>query len=327
MSGAWFGYGVWALVASHLAMKLVRVFLTRAAVTIPHGGAFTRSSASALLSKGVGFSVGRILNFISLQGDNFVVGRLLGTEVLGMYSRAYQLMAIPAMLVGQLFERVLFPALAQKQHDLSSMRRAFQASLEVCTIVALPVSVFLFFLSREIIQILFGARWLGIAPVLSVLSLAVFFRTTYKCGDTVVRSKGEMVSYTTRQVWYTAIVFFGSWIGALVAGTIGVAWAVVMGIVVNYVLMTHLAARLIELPFSALVRAHLPGIWIALCAAITVLWIAPIARAWELGPVFVIGAVGFTFLGVLGVSLVLGWGLVKNTSLFALVPQMRRSVS
>lgn len=322
--GAWLGYGVWALVASHLTMKVVRVMLTRAAVNIPSGGRFTRKSGSALFAKGVGFSAGRILNFISLQGDNFVVGRVLGTEVLGLYTRAYQLMAIPAMFVGQLFERVLFPALAQKQHDLLSMRRAFQASVEVCAVVALPVSVLLFTLSREVVEILFGSRWLEIAPVLSILSLAVFFRTTYKCGDTVVRSKGEMARYTTRQIWYTLIVLGGSWIGAVTAGTIGVAWAVVLGITVNYILMIQLAAQLLELPLSALCRAHLPGVWFALCALLTAVWIAPMARACDLGPLFVVAIVGMTFIGWVGLSLLVGWERLRSTSVLSLILQTRR---
>ena len=318
ITGAALGFGVWALVCSHLVMKIFRAILTRGVVVMPQGGRYTRVSAGGLFSKGVGFSAGRILNFISLQGDNFVVGRALGTEALGMYSRAYQLMAIPAMFVGQLFERVLFPALAQKQEDVLTMQRAFRASLEVSTMVALPVSIVMYNLSDEIVEVLFGSRWLSISPVLSILALGVFCRTTYKCGDTVIRSQGEMLGYTTRQVWYTGTVFVGSFIGATWFGIIGVAWAVVAGTAINYILMTQLAARLIAMPYTAVLYSHLPGIWISLCLGTVFTWGLQPLRTLGLNPFLTLLAVGFVSIAVVVAALTLGWGLIRKTSSFEL---------
>jgi O-antigen/teichoic acid export membrane protein len=319
IGGAMLGAGVWALVASHIVMKIVRVFLVRAAVSLPRGGTWSRESARGLLGKGIGFSAGRILNFISLQGDNFVVGRLLGTDTLGMYSRAYQVMTIPAMVVGQIFERVLFPALAQKQSDAVSMRRAFSVTLEVATLVALPATVVMYLLSDEIILVLFGEKWLVISPVLSVLSLGVFCRTTYKCGDTVVRSQGELVGYTTRQMWYTLIVLIGSWAGASLYGVLGVAWAVVGGVVVNYVLMTQLAARLINLPFNAVVRAHLPGAWVAVFVGMAVHVAIPYARTIGGHPLLTLAMIAAVVVSALGASVLFGWGILTRSVAFTFV--------
>lgn len=313
IGGAALGAGVWALVGSHLVMKLVRVALVRAAISLPSGGSWSRESAKVLIGKGVGFSVGRILNFLSLQGDNFVVGRVLGTDTLGMYSRAYQVMTIPAMVVGQIFERVLFPALAQKQSDGVSMRRAFTMTLEIATVVALPATVVMYLLSREIILLLFGERWLGISPVLSVLSLGVFCRTTYKCGDTVVRSQGAMVGYTSRQLWYTLIVLFGSLFGASLYGVLGVAWAVVGGVVVNYILMTQLAARLIDLPFSALIRAHLPGMWIAGFVGMAVHVAIPYARELGTHPIVTLAIIAAVAIAAVGASMLFGWRILSRS--------------
>jgi PST family polysaccharide transporter len=227
-------------------------------------------------------------------------------------------MAIPAMFVGQLFERVLFPALAQKQEDVLTMQRAFRASLEVSTMVALPVSIVMYNLSDEIVEVLFGSRWLSISPVLSILALGVFCRTTYKCGDTVIRSQGEMLGYTTRQVWYTGTVFVGSFIGATWFGIIGVAWAVVAGTAINYILMTQLAARLIAMPYTAVLYSHLPGIWISLCLGTVFTWGLQPLRTLGLNPFLTLLAVGFVSIAVVVAALTLGWGLIRKTSSFEL---------
>jgi PST family polysaccharide transporter len=270
---AYAGCGVWALVVANLSLRLIRVvglqlYLPRGCSTYySRRGVFRLASARSLLHQGVGFSLGRILNFISLQGDNFVVGRFLGLESLGLYSRAYQLMALPAIYVGQVFDRILFPALAQAQSNRARVERAFLGSLEIVTIVSLPTAVGIFVAADDIVLALFGERWREVVPVLSVLSLGVFFRTAYKCADTLVKSLGAVYEHALRQMIYTIMVVGGSWIGASTMGLVGVAWAVVAAVALHYFVISHLAVRMLRISWGGIARAHVPGAWLALWIA------------------------------------------------------------
>lgn len=276
---AWGGYGVWALVAGNLSFRLIKLCgVVVYAPLGPGGGVFSLASARALIDRGLGFSLGRILNFFSLQGDNFVVGRVLGADALGMYTRAYQLMSLPAMYVGQVFDRVLFPALAREQENASRVRRALLASLEVVAFVSLPTAVVMFICAGEIIGTLFGERWMHLVPVLSVLSLGVFFRTAYKCADTLVKSLGAVYRHAFRQALYTSLVVIGSLIGAQQWGLTGVAWAVVLAVAVHYGVITELAVKMTGVRWSEVARAHLPGVAISLWIAGTLMLVR--ATSW-----------------------------------------------
>lgn len=263
------GWGVWSLVIAQLSLKLIRLVVvvafaprcTSAAISWHYTRYFTRM--------GFGFSLGRLLNFFSLQGDNFVVGRVLGTEALGMYSRAYQLMTLPAMYVGQVFERVMFPAMARKQADRRKLAEEFLLALEVLTLVALPVGVVMFIVAKEIVHVGFGERWSAVVPVVSVLAFGVFFRTAYKCSDTVVRSVGAVYHYAGRQALYALLVIGGAAVGAFVAGIPGVACGVVLAVGLNYVSMTRLSTHLLDVSLAQVVRAHLTGVWASLVVAVS----------------------------------------------------------
>jgi len=278
------GLGVWALVGGNLAMRASKAALYVWARPVSLHGTFSVVRARRLLSTGFGFSLGKILNFMSLQGDNFVVGRLLGAEALGLYTRAYQAMTLPAMYVGQAFERVLFPALSQRQDDISALRKGLLSTLEISALVALPVSVGMYFLSEEIVLVLFGEAWSSIIPVLTILSWGVFFRAAYKCSDVLIRSKGDVYAYAARQAVYTGVIVLGSLVGAMVNGTQGVAYAVVGGVAVNYILMTRLAGKLTEASKEDLLRIHLPGGWVALWVGAALAWSLPLLRAQTLAP-------------------------------------------
>ena len=261
---AFAGWGVWSLAYAQVSLKAVRLV-----VIVGVAPAFKRNTivwqhVKLLTRMGFGFSLGRLLNFFSLQGDNFVVGRLLGTEALGMYNRAYQLMTLPAMYVGQVFERVMFPAMARKQKETQRLATEFLLALEVLTLVALPSGVMMFALAPEIVLVGFGEHWRAVIPVVSILSFGVFFRTAYKCSDTAVRSVGAVYHYAGRQAVYSALVIGGAFVGALVAGVPGVACGVVGAVAINYVSMTCLAMKLLGARIAHVMRAHLLGCWASL---------------------------------------------------------------
>jgi hypothetical protein len=85
-------------------------------------------------------------------------------------------------------------------------------------------------------------------------------------------------AYAARQAVYTAVIVLGSLVGARIDGTLGVAYAVVGGVVVNYVLMTRLAGRLAAVSMADLLRIHLPGSWVALWIGIFLWGTLPILR-------------------------------------------------
>lgn len=313
------GLGMWALVGANLSMRLTRTLLLVYVRPVVSGSVWCGERAKELLRTGFGFSVGKILNFLSLQGDNFIVGRLLGAEALGMYTRAYQAMTLPAMYVGQAFERVLFPALAQRQDDSAALRRGLLSTLEISAAVAIPASVGMCFLSEELVLVLFGEVWRPVVPVLSVLSCGVFFRAAYKCGDVLIRSKGDMYGYAARQAWYTGIIVIGAAVGALVNGLQGVAYAVVIGVAVNYILMTLLAGRLARASLAELFGSHVLGIWIATWVAVALSYALPWIRALSTSPLSTVALATAIGVGVAAFAATCSGPLIARSHAYELM--------
>jgi O-antigen/teichoic acid export membrane protein len=272
------GWGVWSLVYATLAMKVIRWGLLAYFQPSTSSGHVRLHDVFKLLRTGLGFSLARLLNFFSLQGDNFIVGRLLGVEALGMYSRAYQLMTLPAMYVGQVFEKVMFPSMAQSQTCHKRLEREFLMTLEAITLIALPAGAVMFTFAREIVLVAFGERWSAIIPVVSIVSFGVFFRTAYKCSDTVVRSVGAVYHYAARQALYTLLVTSGAALGAVLGGLSGVAVGVVAAVTLNYISMTMLCSRTVGIRYQSIAYAHLSGAWATSCVAGVLAMLAPVLR-------------------------------------------------
>ncbi len=119
VSLALLGYGVWSLVWGGLAQTLMSSIAQIAVVRHPHPSAARAAASSANCSvSALGAHESGCVNYVALNGDYFVVGRLMGAVSLGLYSRAYGLMNLPHTYAASVMSSVMFPAFARCRESL-----------------------------------------------------------------------------------------------------------------------------------------------------------------------------------------------------------------
>jgi PST family polysaccharide transporter len=283
------GFGAWALIGACLAQNGLRTVLLLILRPHPIRPLLEHRACGELLYFGGGYTAASFSNYLAGQGDNLVVGRWLGAEALGVYGRAYQLMAGPAVLFGNVLDRVLFPAMAQLQRHPEHLAEAYRRGVALIALVMLPASAVLVVLAPELVQVVLGPAWHEVVLPLQILGAGMLFRTGCKISDSLVRATGAVYGRTWRQTAYALLVLAGAWVGHF-WGIPGVAVAVFLTLVANFLLMAQLSLRLAAMSWRTFCYAHLPGLALAVLAAGSVGATAALLRAWGLGPVLVLVA-------------------------------------
>lgn len=289
-----FGAGVWALVAAQLVQ--VSAYTVGLNVRRPHSWriAVSRRELRELLCFGGGLTLARIGNYAAVNGDYMVVVKWLGVVALGLYERAYQLMAMPATLIGQVMDDVLFPAMAQIQGERGRVGAAYRRAVAAVALVTLPISILVIVLAPEIVHVLLGPRWTAATRPLQILAAGTLFRTSYKVSDSLTRALGAVYARAWRQWIYAGLVIGGGALGRG-WGISGVAVGVLFALLVNFLLMAHLSTRLLGLPWAGFLAAHVAGLKIAALLGGIASLAAAAARLWlQLPPAGVLA----TTLGV-----------------------------
>lgn len=165
------GAGVWSLVAQTLARSLVGTVVLWVASGWRPGFAVSREDFAELFGFGVNVVGLEFLNFLTRQGDNLLVGAVLGPVALGYYTVAYRVLLVMTEVFMGTINAVATPTFSRLQGDSAAMRRAFYAAIRLSQAVALPAFVGVAVLAPEIITVVFGARWAPSAPVLQALAL------------------------------------------------------------------------------------------------------------------------------------------------------------
>lgn len=264
------GFGVWALVGATLAqggMKSLLLLLWRPHPVVP---SLARQELWDLVRFGGGFTLARIFNYSASKGDYFVVGRALGAGQLGLYTRAYQLMMLPATYFGQVLNSVLFPVMAKVQGERTRLRRIYGVGIAMTSLVSAPLSALMIVSAPEIVAVVLGSKWLEAIIPFQILAVGVLPRVSYKIDDSLARALGVMYRRSVRDAAYAGAVVLGSWMG-LRWGLQGVAVGVLCAVVLNHALAVRMSLTLLECSASEWLKAQAPGVLVG-TAVLLVTW-------------------------------------------------------
>lgn len=273
-------YGVWALVAANLvtafarAAALLRQYPPRGFV--PEFKAF-----GELIYFGGGHTIAKVANYSALQLDYLVVGHVLGLVALGFYGRAYQLMSVPATVLGQILDEVLFPSMAKIQNDQQRLGAIYLRGVSLIALVMLPVSVVGFILAPEIVRVVLGWKWVAVVLPFRILLIGLLMRTSYKMSDSLTRAKGAVYNRAWRQVIYALLVFGGAMIGQE-WGIAGVAFGVLAAVTINFLLMAQMSLMLLGVSWWNFIKAHAHALLLAAGSGLVTYPIVTVLRMMDL---------------------------------------------
>lgn len=120
-----------------------------------------------------------IVNYFSRNLDKLVVGKVLGSSLLGFYEKSYHLMMVPVANLSNVVAPAIQPFFSDKQNDTQWMFCNSCKILHFLALFSFPLSVFCFFAAEEIILIFFGEQWEAAVMPFKILSLSVGFQVIY----------------------------------------------------------------------------------------------------------------------------------------------------
>lgn len=305
------GYGVWSLVWGSLVQAFLASAAQLAVVRHPVRPLVGQRELPELLHFGVGMTMIGLANYIALNGDNFVVGRWMGTASLGLYSRAYNLMNLPHTYLASVMSSVLLPAFSHAQADSNRLRRGFLLVTQLTAMVAGPLMGAMVIAAPHLVSTLYGPQWMGVVGPLQILCAAGYFRALYHLDGIVAQSVGRVYSEFWRQIGYAALVLGGAFFGARY-GLQGVATGVAVAIVYMFVASGYLALSITGATWRAYFRVQALAlvtaaitcgiavairVWLEASEAsspvITIAIVGGSAIPWSLGLLWALGAPGF----------------------------------
>ena len=165
------GFGAWALVGQQVAAAAVSVIVLWGVTPWRPGWRISLRHFGELFSFGAHIVGSDLLNFLSRNVDNLLIGVVLGPVQLGLYAIGYRILTVTQTMLVTVAVRITFPAFARLQHDPERMRRAYFRVSRAGSLVILPGYVGLALVAPELTVAVFGERWIESGAVAAILFL------------------------------------------------------------------------------------------------------------------------------------------------------------
>lgn len=237
------GYGYWSLVWMQLCSAGGMLMLAWAASRWRPSLPRRDSGTESLLRFGAHLTVGTTIARVSLSSDTFLLGRLLGAEAVGLYSRGSVLLVRPLEQVLTPISAVLLPALSRLQDDPDRYRRLFTRAFDVVAMTCFPLTALLCALAEPFVLLVLGPRWRASAPLFEAFSLAGIYIPLAYAASWLLESQGRGRD-VMRVNLYLGIVTPIVVIGGLFRGPVGVALGMSLaGLLVRMPSLFYVAGR------------------------------------------------------------------------------------
>lgn len=215
------GFGVYALVYAALTNTFIGTIINLLIGMKEHRPSlmYKHQEITPMISFGM-FQIGeRSINYFNSQFDVILVGKLLGAEVLGIYSIAKNLAIRPAEIINPIVTKVTFPIMAKVQNDTLRLKSIYLKTINYLSSVNFSIYVLLAVVAEPIILILFGEKWSDSIIILQILSVYGALRSIGNPIGYLLLSKGraDLGFYWNLGLFFfiPLSIYFGSFWGLL----------------------------------------------------------------------------------------------------------------
>lgn len=170
---------------------------------------FEKEKFNFVINRGKWLTGAGIFSYLFREGDDIIVGRILGSSALGYYEIAYKVATLPITEISDVITKVSLPVFVKIRDNKKRLIVAYLKTTFFVSFLSLIFGALLFIFAKEVIYFVFGEEWLPAYPALQAVSIYAVIRSMISPSYTLLLSLGK-------QKEVSFITFIGIFVMALV---------------------------------------------------------------------------------------------------------------
>jgi O-antigen/teichoic acid export membrane protein len=218
------GLGVWTLVLAPLSLFWARALGLQAVMRTRYRPSFRFAGSGPMFRFGMALLASSFGWTVMTQADTVIAARWLTPGQLGLYAEAFFLTSLIASKFVPSLNEVAYPAYARMQDDPAQLGAAFLKAVRLIMLVTSPLYLGLAIVAPDAVFLALGAKWSAMAPLITVLALAMPVQTLHILFAPAVNALGH-TRITMRSSLLGALIMPPAFLLGLHWGAIGLAYA------------------------------------------------------------------------------------------------------
>ena len=172
---AYYGYGVWSLVAKTLLISFFTVILYWIWSKWVPKLTFSKQSFKEMFSFGSRLAALGIIDTIYLNMYYLIIGKYYSASQLGHYTKAEAFKNFPSKGITGIVQKVTYPVLSNIQDDSERLKQAYRKLTKIISLVTITLLFGLSAVAENFTVLLLGEEWLLTGEFLKILCFSAMF--------------------------------------------------------------------------------------------------------------------------------------------------------
>ncbi|HUP64024.1 MAG TPA: lipopolysaccharide biosynthesis protein [Thermoanaerobaculia bacterium] len=244
---------------------------------------FSAKELSRILAYTSSLTGFNIINLFARQADTFLIGKFLGSTMLGVYDIGYRIMLYPLDSVSRVAVRVAFPIFSRLKAENIRFKNGYVKTIRLISMISFPVMAGLWAVSDSLIIVTLGDQWVRLPPLLRILAPVGAIQSIVTTLGVIYTAKGS-TGKMLRIGSVNAIVSVASFLIGLPFGIEGVARSYAVANVVMLYPNLRYAWTQIGLGVGEGMRSLWSATWASVVMAASVYWLGIELVGWGWRP-------------------------------------------
>ncbi|MGM0838453.1 MAG: lipopolysaccharide biosynthesis protein [Bacillota bacterium] len=195
----------------------------------------------------------QLLIYINNNIDYFLIGKLLGSRNLGIYTVSYQWSVMPRFYISGAINKVAFPEISENNQDIHKVKEIYINIIQWLSFLTFPACTGLIVIASDFILVLYGNKWIDSAMVLQILLISGMITSVGTIGGSVINGLGKPIiemyfNFVSILVLITCLIIGSNY------GLIGIAIAILIRSMILEFVKQFIINKLINISFNKFIK-------------------------------------------------------------------------
>ncbi|PGR27214.1 flippase [Priestia megaterium] len=237
------GFSYFAIVIATIVKNLVLFLIIFKQANIKLAKSIKLSDLKVIYSFSKNQFLFNLINYFSRNLDNILIGKFISAKDLAYYDKAYTLSLYPNQILTNVITPVIQPIMSEYESQTNIIKETYLLVAKILAFVGMPLTVFLFMTSKEVIYIMFGFQWTGSIATFQILSLSIWIQMILSSTGSIFQSTNRtdllLLSGILSSVLNISSIIVGIWTGRIEY----VAVVLVISFSINFIQANYLLMR------------------------------------------------------------------------------------
>lgn len=188
---AYYGFGVWALVAQQIIAVLLDMILLSVVFRWKYKFCFRIETVKEMLSFTIGVLGSSFMDFLGNNVSSLVIGKVYTSTELGYYNRGNMYPETIGLNTYNAINSVLLPTLVSRKNDTRDMHDVVRQVVSTTEYILFPMMVGLLSISKNFILVLLTEKWLPCLGIFMCACISYLINPVRAIGYNIFYALGE----------------------------------------------------------------------------------------------------------------------------------------